>query len=191
MTTPHTPPTVTAFAGDLRLATGALAEVALSVKAALAHDAAAPVLVFDDTSGRVIDLDLSGDVTAVAARYAPPAQAQEEPRGKGRPKLGVTAREVTLLPRHWDWLAAQPGGASAALRRLVEAARRADGDATDRRAAQEKAYRVMTALAGDRPGYEEATRALFAGDAIQLAAQLSQWPTDIRVYVTALVNQDD
>jgi hypothetical protein len=182
MTTPA--PTVTAFAGDRRLAAGALADVALAVRTALAQDPATPVLVFDDVTGRVIDLDLSGDAATVAARYAAPPRPEDEPRGKGRPKLGVTPREVTLLPRHWDWLAAQPGGASAALRRLVEAARHADGDATDRRAAQERAYRVMTALAGDRPDYEEATRALFAGDAARLAALMRDWPDDIRAYVT-------
>lgn len=184
-----TTPTATAFAGDRRLSAGALADVALVVQAALDAAPATPILVFDDATGRVIDLDLSGDAAAVAARYAAPAQAQEEPRGKGRPKLGVTAREVTLLPRHWDWLAAQPGGASAALRRLVEAARHADGDATDRRAAQEKAYRVMTALAGDRPDYEEATRALFAGDATRLAALMRSWPDDIRAYITMLASR--
>src|SRR3546814_13839563 len=91
-----------------------------------------------------------------------PISVAEAPRGRGRPKLGVTAREVTLLPRHWDWLAAQPGGASVALRKLVEQAMR--DDRQTRRAAQEAAYRVMTALAGDLPGYEEAIRALFAGD---------------------------
>jgi hypothetical protein len=187
MTTPDA--IATAFAGDRRLAAGLLADVALAAQAALAGDPATPILVFDDASGRVIDLDLSGDAAAIAARYAAPTTAPDEPRGKGRPKLGVTAREVTLLPRHWEWLAAQPGGASATLRRLVEAARRADGDATDRRAAQEKAYRVMTALAGDRPDYEEATRALFAGDAERLAALMRSWPDDIRAYITVLASR--
>ena len=86
------------------------------------------------------------------------------PRGRGRPKLGVVAREVTLLPRHWDWLNSQSGGASVALRKLVEAARLAGDDKDRTRHAQEAAYRFMTALAGNLPGYEEATRALYAAD---------------------------
>ncbi len=76
-----------------------------------------------------------------------------EPRGRGRPKLGVVAREVTLLPRHWDWLNAQPGGASVALRKLVEQARRANGDADRARAAREAAYHFMSAMAGDLPAF--------------------------------------
>src|SRR3546814_490284 len=113
-----------------------------------------------------------------------PISVAEAPRGRGRPKLGVTAREVTLLPRHWDWLAAQPGGASVALRKLVEQAMR--DDRQTRRAAQEAAYRVMTALAGDLPGYEEAIRALFAGDRQRFEQQIAGWPADLRDYVTRL-----
>jgi hypothetical protein len=93
---------------------------------------------------------------------------------------------VTLLPRHWDWLAAQPGGASVALRRLVEAARR-DGDAAARRRrAGEAAFAFMTAMAGDRPGYEEAVRALFAGDGARFAAETAAWPADIRDHAALL-----
>src|SRR5687768_12988418 len=104
----------TAFSGARRLAAGPLTRVAVAVKRALEAAPGQPVLVFDDADGRVVDLDLRGDDAAVVARL-------EAPRGPGRPKLGVVAREVTLLPRHWEWLAGQPGGASVALRRLVEA----------------------------------------------------------------------
>ena len=104
------------------------------------------------------------------------------PRGPGRPRLGVVAREVTLLPRHWEWLGTQPGGASAALRRLVESARR-DGAGKDRvRAAQESAYRFMLAVAGNEPGFEEATRALFAGHAARFGECLAAWPPDVRAH---------
>lgn len=183
----------TAFAASRRLAAGPLGAVLPAVVAALAADPTAPILVFDDRDGRVIDLDLSGDAAARAARLAPapaaePAADQPEPRGKGRPKLGVVAREVTLLPRHWDWLAGEPGGASATLRRLVDEARRAGAAARDTRAAREAAYRVMTALAGDLPDYEAATRALFAGDAAGLAAAMADWPTDIAAYVGRLAD---
>lgn len=186
----------TAFASARRIASGDLADVALAVKAALAEEPARPVLTFDDATGAVIDLDLRGSAAEVVARLLARAQAadpvpdaKEETapaRGRGRPKLGVVAREVTLLPRHWDWLAAQRGGASHALRRLVEAARRADGGRSRSRAAQEAAYRFMTAMAGDLPGFEEASRALFAGDRDRFAEHSAAWPADIRAHARKL-----
>ena len=108
------------------------------------------------------------------------------PRGRGRPKLGVTAREVTLLPRHWDWLAAQPGGTSAALRRLVDQARRETAAQTDRKARQASAYAFMSAMAGDLAGYEEAIRALFADDREQVCRHSAAWPADVRDHALKL-----
>jgi len=139
----------------------------------------------------VVDVDLRGGADDVAARLRDtPRAAPEEPaattRRPGRPKLGVVAREVTLLPRHWEWLAAQPGGASVALRKLVEEARRRD-DSTERaRRAREAAYRVMHALAGDRPHFEEASRALFAADRATFRAKIARWPKDIREHLDRL-----
>jgi uncharacterized protein len=188
----------TAFAGTRRLARGTRAEVARAVKAALEQGENDSILVFDDREARQLEFDLRGTDADVAARYAeaepdanaggPEEQASTEaPRGRGRPKLGVVAREVTLLPRHWDWLAAQPGGASVVLRRLVDAARHA-GEAKDRvRAAQEAGHRFMTALAGDLRGYEDALRALYAGDRAGFAAASGAWPDDVRDYARALV----
>lgn len=175
----------TAFSGTDRLAQGPLTEVALAVMAALAADSAARILVFDDSTGRVIDLDLRGSDADIRARLTPAAEGVPA-RGRGRPKLGVVAREVTLLPRHWDWLNAQPGGASQALRRLIDEARRRDEGQTDRRQAQEAAYRFLSAMAGDLPGYEEALRALFADDASRFAAQSAAWPADIRNHAQKL-----
>ena len=167
-----------AFAGGARIASGALADAALAAKRAMAHGAAGPVLVFDSQSGRVVDLDLRGDEADLAARYAPPPANGVK---RGRPKLGVIAREVTLLPRHWDWLARQPGGASVTLRRLVEAARKQDADSARERV--EAAYRFMVAVAGDLPGFEEAARALFAGDERRLDEHTAAWPPDVRTEV--------
>ncbi|HEY2048941.1 MAG TPA: DUF2239 family protein [Caulobacteraceae bacterium] len=166
-----------AFEGPLRLARGALAEAAVAAWRAHQRGSQTPVLVFDGETGAVVDLDLRGHEADVAARYAP---AQHCVPTRGRPKLGVTAREVTLLPRHWDWLARQPGGASAALRRLVDAARSAEGDAGRERVAREAAYRFMVAMGGDLPGFEAAARSLFAGDLDKLRASLAGWPEDIR-----------
>ncbi|GGJ15741.1 DUF2239 family protein [Neoroseomonas lacus] len=189
MTEPH--PTVTAFQGFNRLARGALAEVALAVRGAQALDRHAAILVFDDRTGAVVDLDLRGDADAVRRRYALAAPEQPDPaRGRGRPKLGVIAREVTLLPRHWDWLATQPGGASAALRRLVEQARLSSGASDAERARRDAAYRVMAALAGDLPGFEDASRALFAKDRTRFEHRLSAWPDDLQAHLIALAFGD-
>ncbi|WP_315918185.1 DUF2239 family protein [Mesorhizobium sp. SP-1A] len=183
-------PSCTAFAGPRRIASGPLAQVALAVKAATEAGAAEPILVFDDATGRVVDLDLRGSAAEIAARLAPAAAPEDEPleatRGRGRPKLGVVAREITLLPRHWDWLSAQPGGASVALRKLVDDARRTAGAADRQRAAHESAYRFMTTMAGDLPGYEEATRALFAGDRARFGELSAAWPRDIGVHADRL-----
>ena len=166
-------PRYVAFHGATRLCAGALAEVALAVKRAVEAGGAA-ITVFDGANGRVVDLDLRGTDTEVAARYA--LLTEDTPK-RGRPKLGVVAREVTLLPRHWDWLSAQPGGASVALRKLVETARKAE--VSGQRSRVEIAYRFMSTLAGDLPDFEEASRALFAGDLDRLDALLRAWPADV------------
>jgi hypothetical protein len=185
----HAETFVTAFDGARRLAAGRLRTVAPAVAAATRAGAAGPLLVFEDATGRVVDIDLRGSDAEIVGRLpAPPALAtpNEAPRGRGRPKLGVVAREVTLLPRHWDWLSAQPGGASVALRRLVDAARKTgDGDRR-RRSAQEAAYRFMSAMAGDLAHYEEAARALFADDAARFAELTAGWPADIRDHARSL-----
>ncbi len=185
----------TTFTGTTRLAAGPLLANALAVHAAQADPAAGPFLTFDDATGRVVDLDLRGDAAALAARYPEPATqapvpVDEEPRGRGRPKLGVVAREVTLLPRHWDWLAAQPGGASVALRKLVEQARKAGAADEATRAAHERAYRFMSALAGDLPGFEDAARALFAHDLPRLETLVAAWPADVRAHALRLASAD-
>ncbi|HEX8274595.1 MAG TPA: DUF2239 family protein [Longimicrobiaceae bacterium] len=183
-----------AFEGHRRLASGPLREAALAVKRAVDAGAAGPLLVFDDATGRVVDVDTRGTEAEVLARL--PREEPEsadgepdrdaEPRRRGRPRLGVVAREVTLLPRHWEWLAAQPGGASVALRKLVEEARRGGAEADRRRRARDAAYRFMSAMAGDLPGFEEASRALFAGDARRFGARVAAWPPDVRDHVLAM-----
>jgi hypothetical protein len=177
-----------AFAGATRIATGPLAEVAVAARRALERDGCASVLVFDPVTGAVVDLDLRGSEAEIAARYAPAAPPASK---RGRPKLGVVAREVTLLPRHWEWLAGQPGGASVALRRLVEAARKADQGAGAARRRVEAAYRFMSAMAGDLRGFEDAARALFAHDQDGLRHCLGAWPPDIGDQVLRYLSADD
>jgi len=177
----------TAFDGERRLASGPLIDVAMTVKAASAAGAEGPLLVFDDATGAVIDLDLRGSRAEIASRLAAAAgERPPAPQGRGRPSLGVVAREVTLLPRHWDWLSTQPGGASAALRRLVDEARRAGGAAQQTRASQDAAFKFMSAMAGDLPGFEEASRALYAKDRARFERHIVGWPDDVRRYATTL-----
>ncbi|MGJ4941069.1 DUF2239 family protein [Bradyrhizobium sp. HKCCYLS1011] len=185
--------TFTAFQGPRRLATGPLGEVALSVKRIGATPA--PILIFDDRTGRSIDLDLRGSDAEITSRLPvksvePSEPAAVEPRGRGRPKLGVVAREVTLLPRHWEWLNAQPGGASVALRKLVDEARRANGDRDRARQAREAAYHFMSAMAGNFPHFEEASRALFADDRRRFGELIADWPSDVRDHAITLAYRD-
>ena len=179
------PLTYTAFLEGRRLTTGPLHEVAVAVLRAQQAQPEGHPLVFSDASGQAADLDLRGGEQAVAARYTAEAPTPA-PKGRGRPKLGVVAREVTLLPEHWDWLATQPGGASVALRKLVHEARRKGGDRDRTRQARDRAYHAMSTLAGDLAGFEEASRALFAGDHERLVAEMAAWPEDVQAYVLQL-----
>lgn len=181
----------TAFDGHRRIAHGPLQTIALAVKRAIESGAAGPVLLFDDTTGRSLDIDIRGSDEEVLGRLAqwPAVDApvdRHPSRARGRPKLGVVAREVTLLPRHWDWLAIQPGGASVALRKLVDEARRTHAGMDGRRAAQERAYHFMSAMAGNMAGFEEAARALFAADERRVRNLVATWPRDVREHAVAL-----
>jgi len=184
----------TAFAGPNRIASGDLAEVVLRAKAVIDQTAETLVLIFDDATGELLEVDFRGGPADVVRRLAERTtdhiglQEPAEPprRGPGRPKLGVVAREITLLPRHWDWLNSQTGGASVALRRLVDGARRVH-DGRDRlRRSQEAAYRFMYTMAGDAPGFEEAARALFAGSLERFDRRSQAWPEDIRQHARLL-----
>ncbi len=188
----------TAFEGQRRIASGPLTDVALAVKHTGTRTTA-PIAIYSDETGRPIDLDLRGSDDEIATRLrqtlpmetteASEASKPGEQRGRGRPKLGVVAREVTLLPRHWEWLSAQPGGASVALRKLVDETRRANSDRDRSRAARDAAYYFMSAMAGDLANFEEAARALFANDRRRLAALIAGWPDDIRDHIVKLVER--
>jgi uncharacterized protein len=180
----------TAFIGERRVAAGLLTVVALAVKAALDGGAAGEVLIFKDADARSVEVDFRGapeDVErSVEHALAALGVGEAARRGPGRPKLGVVAREVTLLPRHWAWLAEQPGGASVALRKLVEEASRDKSGRDKRRRAQETTYRFLSAMAGDRPHFEEAARALFAGDKQKFIDLAQAWPKDIAAHARVL-----
>ncbi|HQZ06402.1 MAG TPA: DUF2239 family protein [Burkholderiaceae bacterium] len=201
MSTPTPAPGPThwiAFANHKRVAAGDPKAVATAVKQLVDAQPLTPVAIFDAVSSETIELDLRGSVAAVCRRLPVPAAAPprpdaaapaDTPRGPGRPRLGVVAREVTLLPRHWDWLATQPGGASVALRKLVERARKENAEADRQRVAIDAAYRFMHALSGHEARFEEASRALFAGDMAQLRSAVARWPRDVRMHLLELVAQ--
>jgi hypothetical protein len=182
-----------AFDGDRCIGSGDLREIARSARQALGRHPQASILIFNGHTSALVDVDFRGSVDDVLARIPPldPPAAEENtaiaaPRGPGRPKLGVVAREITLLPRHWDWLAQQKGGASVAIRRLVDEARRSGDDGSRVRLAQEAAYRFMSTMAGNRPHYEEAIRALFANDSIRFEKLIAEWPPDVRDHAARL-----
>jgi hypothetical protein len=190
METKHT---YTAFAGDRLVVSGDLRTMILRTKECLDDGENRPILIFEDQTGRQVDFDFRGTPDEVLARLAShplfaPSEPQDSARtGPGRPKLGVICREVSLLPRHWEWLGQQPGGASAALRRLVDERRKRGNGENSARIAREAAGKFMWAMAGNLPGFEEASRALYAGDQGRLEELIRDWPQDIRKYLERLV----
>ena len=188
----ESPNLYTAFIGQRCLGdSGDLAVLARAIKQAQDAGDKNTVLVFDEDS-KAVEMDLRGSLSAVLKRLsstaetAAPAAAPAEKPGRGRPRLGVTAREVTLLPRHWEWLNQQPGGASVALRKLVEEARRAQQPRDRARRSQEAAHRFMTAMCGDLPDYEEALRAFYAGNKRSFSRLTTGWPQDVRDHARKL-----
>jgi uncharacterized protein len=186
------PQTAIAFEGGQKITEGTLADVAVAMRKRAGKATHEAILVFDYVTGRSLQIDLSGSEDDVRARFAANATdrsaepASPTPRGPGRPRLGVIAREVTLLPRHWDWLNAQPGGASVALRKLVDEARKVRSETDTLRTRQEATYRFISAIAGDWPNYEEANRALFASDADRFQLLTDNWPADVRDHARRL-----
>jgi hypothetical protein len=186
-----------AFDGMRCIASGDIREVAVGVKKLIDQGEALSVLIFDNQSSEIVEIDFRGSADDVLERLErdavsqcpPPETSGTEPnprQGPGRPKLGVVPREVTLLPRHWEWLNCQPGGASVALRKLVEDARRANSEQDRQRASQESLYRFMSAMGGDLPAFEEASRAIFARDADRFSEMIERWPADIRDHARKL-----
>jgi hypothetical protein len=182
----HDRASCSAFDQHRLIASGALAEVVRAAKMALDAGAREPLLLFDDSSSRQIEVDFRGTLDAVLARLPTEKQPVAISRGPGRPKLGVVAREVTLLPRHWDWLSQQSGGASAVLRQLVEQAARSGAPKQRARLAMEAVDRFMHAMTGDFSGHEEASRAFYRGEQDHFASVIAPWPVDVRDHVSRL-----
>jgi uncharacterized protein len=191
--------TYTVFAAEQRIATGPIMEVALKARALVDAKPEATILLFDDETGEVVDVSLNAPPAQLEKRLrqrsADPLATEDQAaegapapvaRGRGRPKLGVVAREVTLLPRHWEWLDSQPGSASVVLRRLVEEARRTHAGRDRRQKAQNATYKFLVVMAGDRMYFEDAIRALFADDRRRFHQLTEAWPVDIRRHAERL-----
>ena len=175
----------TAFAGFTLIVTGNLPTVLIRVREFLEHEKQAQVLIFDDQTGKQVDFNLRGTLEEVLARVSPPAPK----KGPGRPSLGVVCREVSLLPRHWEWLESQPSKASGTLRRLVESAMKSESREDRSRRRLEAAGRFMWSMAGNFEGFEEASRALYAGNRAGFAERIASWPADIRQHLERMVQQ--
>lgn len=178
--------TYSAFSGTRMLISGPLENVLREIKQFLQprRPSAAEPLIFCDQTGKQVDFDFRGTIEDVLSKALPPPPHD----GPGRPRLGVVSREITLLPRHWEWLECQPSGASAALRLLVDEARKTDNPEAVYRARIQAISRIMSVVAGDLPGFEEAYRALYRHDRARLAQCIEHWPHDIRSYVLERVN---
>lgn len=170
-------PTFAAFAASRLISAGPREKVLRGVKKHL-DKGGASVLIFEDATGRQIDFDFRGSVDDVVARVRDDVKP-----GPGRPKLGVVSREISLLPRHWDWLENQPNGISAAIRRLVDEARRNETGIERGRHVRNAISKFLWAIAGDFPNFEEVARALHAREDSRLAGLMSDWPKDIRAHV--------
>lgn len=177
---------IIAFNEDRSIASGDIVDVAARVKQILSPQS--QILLFDLETSRPVEIDFRGSVADVTTRLKNALSPEPAVRGPGRPKLGVVAREVTLLPRHWEWLAGQPGGASVTLRKLIEDARRKTVAKDEARERQESVHRFLSAIAGDKPHYEDALRALYANDGARFHALIADWPTDVRRHVERLAS---
>jgi hypothetical protein len=177
--------TYTAFEGTHRLVQGALQDVVLKIKKRLGKAENSSILIFSDETGKTMDFNFQGNEGDVLKRLEIYVSKDEpgEASGPGRPKLGVVSREVSLLPRHWEWLATQPGGASATIRKLIEDARKKSSGHVSIKLIQERTYRFMSVMAGDLEGYEEALRALYKSDRKALINYIQDWPRDIKDHV--------
>lgn len=195
----HASTLVIAFSGHKLLAQGPLSVVALQIKPHIDEAYGDPVLIFEDATSQPVEVDFRGNPEDLIARLSlttPEPQGEifsttdlDTRRGPGRPKLGVVAREVTLLPRHWDWLNGQPGGASVALRKLVEEARKTHADRDQKRQSIDALHRFLHAVAGNLSDFEEVNRAFYAGDYDRMRSLMLTWPAAVREHVEKLVDR--
>lgn len=90
-----------------------------------------------------------------------------------------SSRDIALFERHWAWLSGQPRGINATLRLLVEDASRDPYGKYRAQQLKEECYFLMRDMVGDRPFFEEASRALFSGDLQVLKELAATWPAEV------------
>lgn len=184
-----------AFAGHHQIESGTIEQVAAQAKQYIDDGDTERIAIYNDLTGVIIDLDFRGTVDDVVKRLSDhpmlPREetAEETPRGRGRPKLGVVPREVTLLPRHWEWLGKQRGGSSAAIRRLVDAERKRGRKSEERKEVIEAVHRFIWDIASNFDNFEEVSRALFAGETIKVTDLISGWPPDVQRQVSRMLSR--
>lgn len=184
--------TYTAFEGDKLVCKGGLPDVILKLKRRMGKAENSSVLIFSDATGNTMDFHFQGSEKDVLKRLEIFASDDatdvpaEEAAGPGRPRLGVVSREVSLLPRQWEWLASQCGGASAILRRLVDEERKRSTGGDTVKKHQERTYKFISVMAGDRKGYEDALRALYRKDQKAFNLHIGEWPPDVKAHAQRL-----
>lgn len=177
--------TFTAFDAHSLIAYGDLAEVVLKIKGSIGKASISTILIFSDITGKTIDFNFHGSKQEILKRLEVYTSVQDaEPSsGPGRPKLGVVSREVSLLPRHWEWLATQRGGASATIRTLIEDTMKKASAGQSAKQIQDRVYQIMSVLAGDLSDYEEALRAMYKKDKKSFLGYIEGWPKDVQNYL--------
>lgn len=178
--------TYTAFEEFKIVSQGTLDDVAISVKHRLKEQGSSNILIFSDSTGRQIDLDLSGTDKQVLDRLKVfTTSSVQTQSGAGRPKLGVLPREISLLPSHWEWLLNQEGGSSAVIRNLIDEKMKTQLIHKNK-IAQERTYKFLSAHAGNLPSFEDAVRFLYRKDKKKFMDQISGWPKDVLKYTLSL-----
>ena len=181
--------TYTAFEDHKILSQGFLEDVVLKVKKRLEKSPESQIVIYSDATGKSMDFNFQGSEKEVLKRlevYTTPENTTEASSGPGRPKLGVISREVSLLPKHWEWLATQSGGASNTLRKLVEENMKKTSGVLTVKTAQERTYKFMSVEAGDLENYEEALRALYRKDKERFTSEIKTWPRDVQKHILEL-----
>lgn len=173
----NTKNTYTAFVGNTRLITDSLLNVALAIKNQQ-HDSA-PILIFEDQTGKQIDVNITGSESDIQQRYA----ELETVKKVGRPKLGVISREITLQQKHWDWLDLQNSSASAVIRKLIDQELNNAQSESNIMMTKQTTDRFMSAMLGNMPNYEEATRALYQGNKEGFLELIQDYPNDLKEYL--------
>jgi hypothetical protein len=189
--------TYTAFVGPRRIATGDLSAVLTAAHAEFdARDTSdarvtggEAILFFRDDTGRQVEFDLNGSLEELLRRTAPDQPSDGPKKGPGRPRIGVQCGEVCLLPRHWEWLERRPKRASATLRLLVEQAMKNMSPEERLQDRIDAVHSVMWVLAGDRVGFEEASRALYAQKWEVFNLLIAAWPEDIVDHLRGMLGE--